>query len=487
MKYRSFIFMFWSLVISTGLMAQTAEDALRFSGNSQTGTARFMGLSGAMGSVGGDLSVINYNPAGLGIYKSSEYIFAPRYLFQSADASYAGNFSNDRRDNLNFGLIGLVSSMPIRSDINPDTPGWKFVQFGFSINRVDNYRSDILIEGPSYGGSLVNQWRDQANGSFPEDLNPFSTNLAWETYLLDTINGYPTEYTSAMPASGVNQSYRSLSEGYKNEMSFTMSGNYNDKLFIGTSLSFVFLNYYRNTTIIEEAIENPLFGEFDRFSYNEELNTRGNGFNAKFGVIYMPTPVLRFSGAIHTPTWFYRMTDTYFTKISSTMYDGYKYSQSSPNGRYEYYLNTPFRALGGASFFIRNMGFISLDYEYMDYRKAYLKSSGSSFTDENKAINADFAESHTIKIGTEWSLKPFFLRAGYAFATSPVKEEINKFTSDQFSLGVGYRSGPFFIDIAYMQRMNAQNFYMYDANYVNPAYLETTTNYVSLSLGFKFK
>ena len=84
-------------------------------------------------------------------------------------------------------------------------------------------------------------------------------------------------------------------------------------------------------------------------------------------------------------------------------------------------------------------------------------------------------------------MKPFFLRAGYAFATSPVKEEINKLTSDQFSLGAGYRSGPFFIDIAFVQRMNAQNYYMYDANYVNPAYLETTTNYVSMSLGFKFK
>jgi hypothetical protein len=119
------------------------------------------------------------------------------------------------------------------------------------LTGVDNYREDIFIQGNTYGGSKVLQWRDEAEGFFPSDLNPFTTTLAWETYLLDTLTGMPTSYIAANPAQGVNQELVSENEGYKNEMSFAMSGNYNDKFFIGASLSFVFLNYYRYTTYRE--------------------------------------------------------------------------------------------------------------------------------------------------------------------------------------------------------------------------------------------
>lgn len=476
-----------SLMIASGLFAQTAEDALRFSNNTnQSGTARFMSLSGAMGAVGGDLTSIHYNPAGLGIYKSSEYIWAPRYLFNKAEASYNGSYSDARRDNFNFGMLGLVSSLPLMNRINPDVPGWKYIQFGFSINRVDNYREDIFIQGESYSGSKIFEWRDLADGLYPNELNPFSTNLAWETYLLDTINGYPTNYYTAVPTDGVYQEFSSQNEGYKNEMSFAMSGNYNDKFFIGASISFVFLNYYRYTTYKESSLGTSADYEFTDFTYREDLNTRGNGFNAKLGMLYMITPFLRISGAVHTPTWYYNMTDTYFTKVSSRFPNGDNYSYSSPNGRYDYSMNTPFRAMGALSVIIKRMGFVSADYEYMDYSLAYLKGSGNTFNDENNNIRNDFQGTHSVRVGTEWSLQKFFIRAGYGFASSPVKEDLNKFYHDQYSFGFGFRSGSFFADFAFLQTLNSRNYYMYDANYVSPAWLESSRSYYSLSLGFKF-
>jgi hypothetical protein len=487
MKYKGMIMMLMGLIITSGLFAQTAADALRFSNNTnQSGTARFMSLSGAMGAVGGDLTTIHYNPAGLGIYKSSEYLFAPRYVFNKAESSYNGSYGEGRRDNLNFGMLGLVSSMPLYNRINPDAPGWKYVQFGFSINRIDNYREDIFINGLSYGGSKVFEWRDQANGNYPDELNAFGSNLAWETYLLDTVNGFPTNYVTAVPQAGVSQQFTSENEGYKNEMSFAMSGNYNDKFFIGASVSFVFLNYYRYTTLSETSLGDPVDYEYSDFTYKEDLNTRGNGFNAKLGMIYMITPAVRISGAVHTPTWYYNMTDTYFTKVSSRFGNGDSYSYSSPNGRYDYSMNTPFRAMGGLSFFINNMGFISADYEYLDYSLAYLKGSGNTFGDENDNIRSDFQATHSLRVGTEWHLENFFFRAGYGLATSPVKEDINQFYHDQYSFGFGYRSGSFFIDLGFLQTLNSKNYYMYSANYVNPAWLESSRSYYSLSLGFKF-
>ena len=475
-----------SLMTSSLLMAQYAEDALRYSGYSLTGSSRFMGLSGAMGSIGGDITTINYNPAGLGIYKTSEYVFAPRYMHNKTEASYNGSFSSDTRDNLNFGMIGLVSSIPLYNRVNPDAAAWKYIQFGFSINRIDNYRSDIFIDGNSFGGSRVFEWRDQARGNYPDYLNPFSTDLAWETYLLDTINGYSTDYIAAVPVGGVRQTYSSRSEGYKNEMAFAFSGNYNDRLFIGASLNFSFLDYYRIVTHTESALEMPQNGEFSSFTYRDELSTNGTGFNAKIGMIYMITPAIRINAAFHTPTWYYNMTDIYYTRIDSKMADGNSYYKSSPSGRYDYKLYTPLRAMGGLSFFISNMGFISIDYEYMDYSKSKLKAYDNSFAEENKNINNDFQATHSLRVGGEWRVQSFMLRGGYGFTTSPVDADINDMFHSQYSFGIGYRSGPMYIDFAFMHKQKSQNYYMYDAAYVNPAYIENRTNYFSASIGFKF-
>ncbi|OYT17062.1 MAG: hypothetical protein B7C24_04490 [Bacteroidetes bacterium 4572_77] len=470
--------------IGLSIMAQTAEDALRFSENSSLGTARFIGLSGAMGSIGGDLSSINYNPAGLGIYKSSEYVWAPRYLYVKNKANYNGNSSTETRDNLNFGLAGLVSTIPVfgKSGI----AGWKYMQFGLTVNRVNNYRSDIYIEGDSYGGSRVFDWRDQANGHYPNDLNLFGSNLAWETYLLDTLNGYSNQYQTAVPSEGVYQTYSKQSQGYKNEMSFAFSGNYNDKFFIGTSLNFSFLRYSSSIYTTEEALFQPKVYEFNNFSYREELLTKANGFNAKVGVIYMITPAIRISGAFHTPTWYYDMTDDYYSKINSTMSNGEKYTKTSPNGRYDYKLYTPLRAMGGASFFFSNLGFLSIDYEYMDYSQAQFKSSESSLNEANQQISQDFVATHNLRIGAEVRLQSLFLRGGYGIGTSPVNSDINDLLQSQWSVGFGYRSGPFFMNFAFMQQLQSQNYYMYNAEYVNPAYLETNKNTFSASLGFKF-
>ncbi len=468
------------------MVAQNSEDAYRYSSYSNTGSARFIGLSGAMGSIGGDLTSLNYNPAGLGIYKSSEYVFAPRYLYNSVESNYNGYTSSDSRDNLNFGMVGLVTSMPLINRLNPDAPGWKYIQFGFSLNRVDNYRSNIFIEGDSYGGSKVYEWQNDANDHYPNDLNVFGSNLAWETYLLDTLNGYPRDYITAVPAGGVSQSYSSHSEGYKNEMSFAFSGNYNDRFFIGTSMSFSFLRYYRNTLLTETALENPAPNEFDYFTYREELSTRGNGFNAKIGVIYMVTPTIRINAAFHTPTWFYRMNDYYFTRVDSKMANGDKYYQTSPNGSYDYELNTPLRAMGGLSFFIASMGFISVDYEYMDYGTAKIKDYSNTFSAENQDIKETFTSTHSVRLGGEIRLQPFFLRGGYGISSSAIHSDINELYSSQYSLGFGYRSGPFVFDFAFMQKQNSQNYYMYNSAFVNPAYLSSHTNYFSATLAFKF-
>jgi hypothetical protein len=68
------IFLLILLGSSLSVYAQAPEDGLRFSWFVPNGTARSNALGGAMGSLGGDLSSNHINPAGLGFYKSSEFL-----------------------------------------------------------------------------------------------------------------------------------------------------------------------------------------------------------------------------------------------------------------------------------------------------------------------------------------------------------------------------------------------------------------------------
>ncbi|MCT9925374.1 hypothetical protein N7272_14545, partial [Enterococcus faecalis] len=52
--------------------AQGEADAIRYSRTELGGSARFRSMAGAFGALGGDFSAIGQNPAGLGIFRSSE-------------------------------------------------------------------------------------------------------------------------------------------------------------------------------------------------------------------------------------------------------------------------------------------------------------------------------------------------------------------------------------------------------------------------------
>ncbi len=73
MKKVTSIFLFLFL-LSTLLHAQGSVDAYRFSREDLYGTARAMSMGGAFGALGGDLTGVSINPAGIAVYRSSEVV-----------------------------------------------------------------------------------------------------------------------------------------------------------------------------------------------------------------------------------------------------------------------------------------------------------------------------------------------------------------------------------------------------------------------------
>ena len=71
------------------------------------GTARSMGMAGAFTSLGADMASMSLNPAGLGMYRSSDLSFSPMMGFQSADNS-AMSWGDNKQSRFAVSNIGVA-------------------------------------------------------------------------------------------------------------------------------------------------------------------------------------------------------------------------------------------------------------------------------------------------------------------------------------------------------------------------------------------
>src|SRR3954468_9976 len=90
--------------------AQNDIDAMRYSQLTFGGTARFASMAGSMGALGGDISTLSFNPAGIAIFKKTELTITPSLFSQRTSSLYNGVNSSDYKLNFNLGNIGMVAT-----------------------------------------------------------------------------------------------------------------------------------------------------------------------------------------------------------------------------------------------------------------------------------------------------------------------------------------------------------------------------------------
>ncbi len=469
----------------TSLFAQNEIDALRYSRLNPTGTARFTAMGGAFGALGADFSSLSNNPAGIGLYKSSEVTITPSLYFGKTESTYFSSLNEDDKYNFNLGNLGIVISSPIR---NPESD-WKNVQFGFGINRLNNYNNRVLISGFNNASSLLTSYMLDSEGLSLDDLDNFGAGLAYDTELMyDTAVG---KYVVDMPYGGVNQRKSIESSGSMNEMVFSVGTNYKDFVYLGATLGVPYFKY-KETAIYTENDSHDLNGYFDSFTKTDALETKGTGVNFKIGLIVRPTDWFRFGGAIETPT-FYTVSDNYTTTFKS-YFDTAASLRASSTGNYDYELQTPFKAMLGVGFILGKSGLISADYQHIDYTNARLRASDYDFETENQAIKNGYLSANNFRLGAEWRLGFVSLRGGYSLSDNPYKTGTSS-TMHTYSAGLGFRASKFFVDLTWLASSMDDEYHLYSLpqDYMDPSDIDYPKADVSVkntmflfTLGYKY-
>lgn len=475
--------------ISSTAIAQNEIDALRYSQSYTFGTARSSAMGGAFGTLGADMSELSINPAGIALYKGGDISFSPAFFYQQTKSSYNNNIVSDAKYAMNFNSAGVVLASKKEGGL------FHSMAFGVAYNRTNNFTNAVRIESKNNNSSILDVYVAEANGTNASEivgLYPFSSGLAFDIYLLDTIPGDTSNYFSVVPNGGTTQRKYIETIGGAGEFDMSFGLMVGDHLYLGATLAFPTVKYQENSTY-EEIDEQDTISTIKHFEVYEHLTTTGNGFNAKFGAIFRIAD-LRVGAAIHSPSVL-QMTDTYYTDMSATFDNDVTLSESTldihpyeEGGLYNYTITTPMKFTAGIAFIIAKMGAISADYELVDYSSARLHAPDYSFAEENNAITNNYKPTSNLRVGTEWKINPISLRAGYAYYGSPYTSSVdNDGSRSVYSAGIGFREKQFSLDFTYVFSQRLDKYYMYDPAFADAAAttLATSHNFI-MSLGFRF-
>jgi hypothetical protein len=426
--------------------AQTILDARLFGQDMKLGSARFHGMSGSMGALGGNTSAIAVNPAGVGIYRDGEAAATLGVTGQGFESTHYGNPTMSSFNSAKINQFALVFSNDLQM------PDWKYFNVAFSYNRRNSFDFSYNIEGENNQSTKLDLYMQDilSSGVFVEDIVPafpFGAGLAWDVLLIDTLNG---QYYHALESYGITQKRSGTVRGGVGDFLITGGGNYQDKLYIGGSLGISSLNY----KVKEEYSETPLASntntQVQSWTERTELDISGRGINLKLGFLYWFTEKVRAGLAYNSGTNFL-FNERYKRFTNAKWKNSEGTSSESPNGYNEYRYRTPYNLVASFALVDKYIGSVNLDAELVTYGRMKFNSINGfpiDFDKTNEQLKQDGGASLNLRLGGELLFGNVLLRGGTALYGNPQKHS-TFFNRYSFSGGFGYRLKHVMFDVSY--------------------------------------
>lgn len=408
-----------TFLLAVSASAQTVDDACLFSQTYYQGTAKALGMGNAMGAVGGDMTAVNINPAGMGIYRSSEITASLNLLDNYNSSTYYGTQNSGNKVRFSIPNLGYVHAKE-KSNFR----ALRYAQFGVGFTRTNDFNVLTNAMGINPTSSKIDDYLAQIDGYAESELKdafPYTIYPAWSTYLIDIYqdeSGQPY-YDSPVPPGNIWQGQECDYRGRSEAWTFAGSFNLYDRFFIGLSADLAHVKRV-GTKILKESSVEGTQTDFNQWSFTEDLRSTGWGGNVKVGFIFHATRWFRFGGAFHSPT-IYNFSETWQTTTESEI-NLVTHKYLSPESHYEYNFISPLKCVGSFAFVIGQRGMISLDAEYINYGMARFKAVPNDdfdYSPTNESIKSTLGHTLNFRLGSEWRVGDTYLRFGTAYYGSP--------------------------------------------------------------------
>jgi hypothetical protein len=491
------------VAITQTTYAQYSQDAIRFSTSQVGSTARIKALGNAQTAVGGDMTSISGNPAGLGFFTKSELSITPEFNKFGANTGYLGTNTASNTSTLNFNNASGVLYSRLNTPSGSDKEdGWLSLNFGASYNRTNDFYQSTNYSGNNTNNSISNSYANLGNSQGVNFTNIYTLqDWAYAHNLIDQYNnGGPTYQSNVFPfgtvagSKTVNQINSISNEGGQTEFSISGGANYSTKFYLGFGIGITSLRYNSINTFTESGTASVLNSSNVATnsnyvsSFTQNQATTGSGFNARVGFIYKPDPAIRIGATLTTPTW-YTINDDYSQGLSTRYQTGVtgNYVNGPEDYQLTYDFHTPLKVAGGIAVFLGKVGFITGDVEYLDYSSTKISDAdGYSSKDDNHDIKTSYRSTANIHAGAEFKIDQLYLRGGYGIQGNPQRN----YGSDlkTISGGLGYRFMNYYIDATYANVKGSQSIFPYTTGTATTpqAIADKTYDNVFVTFGLRF-
>ncbi|WP_027450261.1 OmpP1/FadL family transporter [Xylanibacter brevis] len=532
---------------SLAMLSATAQDTYenaRVLGSDLNGTARYVGMGGALEALGADISTMSTNPAGIGMFRHSYASIS----FGGVNQEEVNKFDNLGKTNLSFDQAGFVLTLNL---FDEDA----YVNFGFNYHKSRNFDQIIQVNnrfahaaslnklafakhtfgsdvagGYSLGyNNYTNKWMGYRNLNENNDYGyPFTQ---WD-YLYHNVYNVDDQNTSAFPTGADhamlfndadNYYFDKSHRGWIADYDFNISGNVHNRFFWGFTLGLHDINYKGYSLYDEEIIDANGFST-GTMVLEDERRISGKGVDMKAGIIFLPIEEspFRIGLSISTPTWYEMKSENYTVLHNNTAipegFEPWGYDNLSSDDVYEYKYYTPWKFGLSLGHTIGNYLALGASYEYSDYSTADTRIYDGTYDeyDNENSYSDRVMNNHTdrtlkgvslLKLGAEFKPDPSIaVRLGYNYQSAAYNEKgfrdttldspgtyfsstpdyVNWKGTNRITAGFGYRVNKVSFDIAYQYSMTKGMFYPFqpDVEFNDNGAWETNISTPS-SLNFK--
>ncbi len=431
--------------------------AILFSQDDLNGSARFTALGGAFGALGGDVSSINVNPAGITVFNNSVFSASFKVRDTEISATYGDANFNEREETTipsNFSNLSQAGGVLVFDSAYESE--WEKFAIGFNYRITKDFSNSFLATG---------------NEGFARfNTNPNDSSIPQRIF--DRTRG---------------QEFSTDIRGELSELNLAFSAVRLKKLHVGLSLNFYDLNFIQQSILTEfnsDADGNLLDVELFQDNF-----TSGSGFSANIGFIYKTDTNFRFGLAYQTPTYFSEIIqDSNYNQDSDIDIGDTTFFPQGENSFTEtnsaqligYNLRTPGKITASAAYIFSKKGLLSIDYINRAYQN--LQFTDTNFATENNFFQNELRNTHSVNVGSEWRFDRLSLRGGYRFEQNPDKFAVSSDNLKGYSLGAGYKFKGLQLDIAYTSNNNTDFYNFYPGFNVNDAELDINNKIITASV-----
>ncbi|MGM9705613.1 MAG: OmpP1/FadL family transporter [Prevotella sp.] len=509
-----------ALCLVVSVSAQETYDNTSLLNKDLNGTARYVGMGGAMEALGADISTISSNPAGIGLFRRSVVSGSLGVVSQPE----AKSFRNADKTNMSFDQIGFVYSTKLMGRNNG-------LNFAFNYHKSKNFdyilsTSDRLNNASQSKLSYLKGY----TGVFNPKPNSNGTIIAEDVYGNPSLSFNQLDYlyynTVLTDADGVYR-YNNANgymfdrgnTGYIGEYNFNISGNVNDRFYWGITAGLHDV-HYKGVSSYTETLVNENGTSVGNTTIDDERKITGTGFDAKFGVIFRPVAdsPFRVGLYVNTPIWYDLKTSNY-TSINNGSSVG-MYDKGQINEVYDFKLRTPWVFGVSLGHTVGNFLALGATYEYSDYGTTDTRINDGDYydwywdeyyeTSSRDEVMKSHTERtlkgvHTLKLGAEYKFADAFsLRLGYNYISSMYEKDgfkdgtldsygsyyssstdyTNWDSTNRFTVGFGYNYRKWNFDLAYVYTQTKGDFYPFMSYYPSAsedAALENIANGVKVN------